>query len=299
MQGGCVCENCSLLRVNTGNVEIAGAVRPQADGMSAANDWTKEMMTKGFPELKQLYDLYGAKDKVAVQAWLEYGHQYNVHVAADDVLVVPQAPAGKDEEVKEAAVQAGRRRRNFASTTPSTRGRRTNSTRQKLREVMTKARDDADGEARPEGRGEPEGVPARRRHGAAGDGEQRVAEGDRDSRGRPVNSSDGRPTGAGPRSATRTRRTRCRAVASDRPEGEGRNARSSGCTRRASRVWSRTASRPGGEGADRRRVRGRRTGPARHRRATRSRSRSRWTRASPATPTATTARCWPTAFTTR
>jgi len=79
MQGGCVCENCSLLRVGTGNVEIAGMFAPKPQAMSAANDWTKEMMTKGYPELQQLYELYGAKDKVAVKAWLEYGHQYNVH----------------------------------------------------------------------------------------------------------------------------------------------------------------------------------------------------------------------------
>ena len=31
MQGGCVCENCSLLRVNTGNVEIAGLRRFKDD----------------------------------------------------------------------------------------------------------------------------------------------------------------------------------------------------------------------------------------------------------------------------
>ena len=45
MQGGCVCENCSLLRVDTGNVEIAGLFAPKPQAMSAANDWTKEMMT--------------------------------------------------------------------------------------------------------------------------------------------------------------------------------------------------------------------------------------------------------------
>lgn len=79
MQGGCVCENCSLLRVNTGNVEIAGLFAPKPMALSAANDWTKDIMTKGFPELQKLYDLYGAGDKVAARAWLEYGHQYNVH----------------------------------------------------------------------------------------------------------------------------------------------------------------------------------------------------------------------------
>jgi hypothetical protein len=36
-------------------------------------------MTKGLPELQALYGLYGASDKVAARAWLEYGHQYNVH----------------------------------------------------------------------------------------------------------------------------------------------------------------------------------------------------------------------------
>ncbi|HEV3438766.1 MAG TPA: acetylxylan esterase, partial [Gemmata sp.] len=79
MQGGCKCENCSLLRVNTGNVEIAGLFAPKPMALSAANDWTKEIMTKGFPELQELYGLYGAKDKVAARAWLEYGHQYNIH----------------------------------------------------------------------------------------------------------------------------------------------------------------------------------------------------------------------------
>ena len=56
MQGGCTCENASLLRVNTGNIEFAGLFAPKPQGMTTANDWTKEMSTKGFPELKQLYD---------------------------------------------------------------------------------------------------------------------------------------------------------------------------------------------------------------------------------------------------
>lgn len=79
MQGGCVCENCSLLRVNTGNVEIAGLFAPKPMAFSAANDWTKEFMTKGLPELKQLYKLIGDERDVTARAWLEYGHQYNIH----------------------------------------------------------------------------------------------------------------------------------------------------------------------------------------------------------------------------
>jgi dienelactone hydrolase len=101
MQGGCVCENCSLLRVNTGNVEIAGLFAPKPQAMSAANDWTKEIMTKGYPELQQLYDLYGAKDKVAAKAWLEYGHQYNAHARQMMYSWFLKHLRGRDEAVKE------------------------------------------------------------------------------------------------------------------------------------------------------------------------------------------------------
>ncbi len=103
MQGGCVCENCSHLRVNTGNVEIAALFGPKPQAMSAANDWTKEMMTKGYPELQQLYDLYGAKDKVLVKAWLEYGHQYNVHAREMMYTWFLKHLAGKDDKPKEPA----------------------------------------------------------------------------------------------------------------------------------------------------------------------------------------------------
>jgi hypothetical protein len=77
MQGGCICENCSYLRVGTGNIELAGLFAPKPLGMSAANDWTKEIETKGLPELKQLYKLLGAEDKVAAKCWPEFEHNYN------------------------------------------------------------------------------------------------------------------------------------------------------------------------------------------------------------------------------
>lgn len=79
MQGGCTCENCSLLRVNTGNVEFAALFAPKPQGMTAADDWTKEMETKGFPQLKKHYEMLGAGDKVHLTARLEYGHNYNFH----------------------------------------------------------------------------------------------------------------------------------------------------------------------------------------------------------------------------
>ncbi|PQO33952.1 acetylxylan esterase [Blastopirellula marina] len=77
MQGGCTCENCTLLRVGTGNVEFAALFAPKPQGLTAADDWTKEFETKGFPDLKQLYTLMGAEDKVHLTARTEFGHNYN------------------------------------------------------------------------------------------------------------------------------------------------------------------------------------------------------------------------------
>ncbi len=77
MQGGCVCENCSYLRIGTGNVEIAAMFAPKPLGMTGANDWTLEIEKKGLPELKALYKLYGAEEKVAAKCFPEFGHNYN------------------------------------------------------------------------------------------------------------------------------------------------------------------------------------------------------------------------------
>ena len=77
MQGGCSCENATLLRVNSGNVEIAALFAPKPQGMNTANDWTKEMATKGFPDLQKLYSLYGKKDFVTLQRGEHFPHNYN------------------------------------------------------------------------------------------------------------------------------------------------------------------------------------------------------------------------------
>ncbi|MFG0334688.1 MAG: acetylxylan esterase [Maioricimonas sp. JB049] len=77
MQGGCTCENCSLLRVGTGNVELAALFAPRPQAMTAANDWTKEMMTKGYPQLQQLYRMLGHPEKVDCDAYLHFPHNYN------------------------------------------------------------------------------------------------------------------------------------------------------------------------------------------------------------------------------
>lgn len=77
MQGGCPCENASLLRVNTGNVEFAALFAPKPQGMNSADDWTKEMATKGFPELQKLYAAYGKKDNVFLLRGEHFPHNYN------------------------------------------------------------------------------------------------------------------------------------------------------------------------------------------------------------------------------
>jgi dienelactone hydrolase len=87
MQGGCNCENAPYLRLGTGNVEFAATFAPKPLLMTAANDWTKDMATKGYPELKQhykLFDLSGqnppyktAEDNVMLRAFLQFGHNYN------------------------------------------------------------------------------------------------------------------------------------------------------------------------------------------------------------------------------
>ncbi|MFV1967031.1 MAG: acetylxylan esterase, partial [Pirellulaceae bacterium] len=77
MQGGCTCENCCLLRVGTGNVELTALFAPKPQGMTAANDWTKEMMTKGYPELQKLYAMLGAKNHVLCKSMTHFPHNYN------------------------------------------------------------------------------------------------------------------------------------------------------------------------------------------------------------------------------
>jgi dienelactone hydrolase len=77
MQGGCICENCSYLRQGAGNIDLAGLFAPKPLGMTGANDWTREIETKGLPELKALYRLYGAEDRVMARAFVQFDHNYN------------------------------------------------------------------------------------------------------------------------------------------------------------------------------------------------------------------------------
>ena len=76
MQGGCICENASLLRVGVNNVEFAATFAPKPQGMTGAEDWTKNIETSGLPQLQKIYALYGAQDDV--NAWhRDFPHNYN------------------------------------------------------------------------------------------------------------------------------------------------------------------------------------------------------------------------------
>jgi dienelactone hydrolase len=77
MQGGCVCENSDLLRIGINNVAIAALFAPKPLGMSGANDWTVDIETKGLPELKQVYAMYGRADDVRAKCFRQFGHNYN------------------------------------------------------------------------------------------------------------------------------------------------------------------------------------------------------------------------------
>ncbi|MBI5774250.1 MAG: acetylxylan esterase [Verrucomicrobia bacterium] len=83
MQGGCTCENAALLRVDTGNVEFAALFAPKPQAMSCADDWTKEMFTKGFPQLQQHYKMLGAPANVHLIRGEHFKHNYNYVTRAE------------------------------------------------------------------------------------------------------------------------------------------------------------------------------------------------------------------------
>ena len=102
MQGGCTCENASLLRIGSGNVEFAALFAPKPQGMNTADDWTREMATKGFPDLERLYALLGAKDRVTLVRGEHFPHNYNaVTRSAFQTFLNRQFRLGLEEPVIE------------------------------------------------------------------------------------------------------------------------------------------------------------------------------------------------------
>jgi dienelactone hydrolase len=76
-QGGCECENAPLLRLDTYNVEIASLMAPRPLILvSATGDWTKDNPTVEYPDIRSIYKLFGAEDKVS-SVQFDTGHNYN------------------------------------------------------------------------------------------------------------------------------------------------------------------------------------------------------------------------------
>ena len=77
MQGGCVCENAEYLRIGINNIALSAVFAPKPLALSGANVWTVDIETKGLPELKQVYTLYGKANLVHAKAFPRFGHNYN------------------------------------------------------------------------------------------------------------------------------------------------------------------------------------------------------------------------------
>ncbi|MCL2348895.1 MAG: hypothetical protein FWC50_11630 [Planctomycetaceae bacterium] len=77
MQGGCTCENAPYLRIGAGNIDFAAVFAPKPLAMTTADDWTKEMPVKGFPDLKTLYEMLAVPENVALFEFPHFPHNYN------------------------------------------------------------------------------------------------------------------------------------------------------------------------------------------------------------------------------
>jgi dienelactone hydrolase len=77
MQGGCSCENAPGLRVKYSNMEIAAAAAPRPQILVAATgDWTKMTLNIEGPAIQEIYDLFGAGDRLHYVRF-DFGHNYN------------------------------------------------------------------------------------------------------------------------------------------------------------------------------------------------------------------------------
>jgi dienelactone hydrolase len=76
-QGGCTCENISGLRIGTYNLEFTALHAPKPLLLISADDATRTMPERGFPQLKQHYQALGASENVSHEALLQFPHNYN------------------------------------------------------------------------------------------------------------------------------------------------------------------------------------------------------------------------------
>jgi len=76
-QGGCLCENAPLLRLDATNVEIARLFAPKPLFVgSCTGDWTAETPEVELPAIREVYELYGAGGRVS-GLHVDDEHNYN------------------------------------------------------------------------------------------------------------------------------------------------------------------------------------------------------------------------------
>jgi len=77
MQGGDPCEEAPGLRLDTSNVEIASMMAPRPMLLvSSTHDWTRHTPLEEFPEIRRVYELYGAAENVR-NVHVDAEHNYN------------------------------------------------------------------------------------------------------------------------------------------------------------------------------------------------------------------------------
>ncbi len=76
-QGGSECENAPHLRVGTDNVEIAACFAPRPMLLvGATGDWTSQILSRGVPEIRAVYRLFGAESELFAVVH-QADHNYN------------------------------------------------------------------------------------------------------------------------------------------------------------------------------------------------------------------------------
>lgn len=76
-QGGCTCENICGLRYGMYNLEFAALHAPKPMLLISADDATRTMSRRGFPQLRRRYQLLGAEQQVAHASLTQFPHNYN------------------------------------------------------------------------------------------------------------------------------------------------------------------------------------------------------------------------------
>ena len=77
MQGGCVCENAPLIRLNNSNMEIGALMAPRPLLLvSATGDWTRETPRVEYPAIRSVFALYNAENRIE-NHHVKAGHNYN------------------------------------------------------------------------------------------------------------------------------------------------------------------------------------------------------------------------------